>query len=258
MKALLVLVLTFLLIAGIALPAFYLRASADLPPIDTEYDIEHGLRTGIEGERRALRKLMGAGPEALAWPRPSLALLPRELVLLFLAQSGCPNFFQTTRESSVAWSWRAINAHFFKRRVPGNDDACDWRFAGHLTTHLHISDRAQRNVASHRIRAALQRDQLVAYDLSALPIEPGYFGIADAAELLLHKKMDQMSLANLAELALALPPNQFYEEVRSCENPILLRKARDKLLSRMADAGIVTEERAKQAQAQALACDQPY
>ncbi|MFN0061832.1 MAG: hypothetical protein ACKVPX_04865 [Myxococcaceae bacterium] len=258
MKVALAVLLGLLLLAGVFLPAFYLRATADLPPIDTEYDIERGLRTAIEGERRALRKVMGVAPETLAWPRPSLALLPRELVLLFVSQSGCPNYFQTSRESHLAWTWRALNAHVLKRPLGGADDACDWRFAGHIAMQMRISNRLQRSIATHRIRAALQRDQLVAYDLMALPIEPGYFGVTDAAELLLHKKLEDLSLAALAELALAMPPNRFYEDVRSCQNPILLRKARDRMLSRMADAGILTPERAKQAQAQPLGCDQPF
>ena len=233
---------------GIAIFMFlYFRASALLLPLNSEYDVETALRTTIEGERRSLRTQAGIIHDDVSWPRPTLGDYPHDFVVMQVAEWGCPTFFQTKRETTGEWSYRVLKGFVLGQRTGGRDGRCELHFSLDLADHLRAGSGASRYLAAHRVREILDRDQLVAYDLSSIPLEQGYFGVQDAAHLFLRRELNQLSLAELAELSIALPPYNRYDDIRECNGLIDVKKERDTLLQKLGEAGLIPLERAKAA-----------
>jgi hypothetical protein len=243
-----------LLLALVILVLGYLRAARDLPPLDSEFDIEKGLRTTIEGERRHLRPEAGIIHNEVRWPRPTLADFPHDFVAIQVAVWRCPTFFQTVRESELEWALRVLKAQVLNRGSTGRDGKCELHFARDVASHLRVAEGAAQNLAAYRIRQVLGRDQLVAYDLAAMPLERGYFGVQDAARLFLHRDLTKLSLAELAELSIALPPYNMYDEIRDCVSPLAIKQTRDDLLLNLGETQVLSLDKAKAASGEPLAC----
>jgi hypothetical protein len=247
--------LLFLLgLVGAAVPAVYLHAASKLPQLETEYDLEKLLRNSIEGERMSL--LAGTterSPRPVDFKRPDFTRLPKELVALYIAQLGCPTYFQTPREEGLAWGWRLFAAEAFGAWLAG-DGGCEYQLALRIAEALGIPEGMERTAAAHRLHAFLQKDQLIAYDLATLYFDRGVVGVEDAAWSLFQRELNRMQLAELAEVALVLPPHHLYGDVQACRNSALLQQNRDVLLSDLAAYQLVTEERARNAMAQPVAC----
>ena len=241
---------------GVVFPAMYFYYGSRLPPLQTEFDLERLLRGYIEGERMSIRA--GSADDERRrpeWPRPDIQALPHDLVVLYISEFGCPGFFRTPRESSFAASWRALNHYLIDRELPGEDGKCELRLASHLADAIRIRVAQPRAIASSRIRGFLTKDKLVAYDLSSVQVSEGLFGVEDTALDLFKKPASALSLAQLAELMLALPPYAEYEDVKLCKAPLLLKASRDQMLTRLAEARLVPEDRARRATLERLACD---
>ena len=234
----------------------YQRAAADLPPLNSEFDVQNVLRGTIEGERRNLRSSAGTihPDEGIAWPRPTLAAFPHDFVTIYLAVRECPTFFQTQRESNLKWAFRVFMKEEFHKSLAGRDGRCELGLAREIASHLRVAEGTASNIAAYRIRLIMTRDQMVAYDLAAMPIERGYFGVNDASRLLLRRDLKDLSLAELVELSVALPPFNRYEEVRDCRSLIDVKVTRDDLLSSLGEARIISEQRADAAKGEALSC----
>ncbi len=237
------------------LAVIYIQADRELPPLNSEFDIDGHLRSTIEGERRNLRPEAGIVHPEVAWKHPTLADYPNDFVLMQMAEYGCPTFFQTARESKIAWMGRVFKGWLFGRDSSGRDGRCELHFARELASNLRVADGAQEFLAAYRIREILGRDQLVAYEMASLPLEPGYFGVHDAARLFLHRPLAQLSLAELAELAIALPPYNLYDAIRQCDSVLMIRKRRDNLLITLGEAGVLPLERARAAEGEAVSCE---
>ncbi|MFY0583691.1 hypothetical protein ACN28S_63740 [Cystobacter fuscus] len=104
MKTVLWLVLFLIGLAGVALPAAYLHAASKLPQLETEFDLEKQLRHSIEGERMSIRAGTFEQGRSVEFLRPDFSRLPKDLVALYIAQLGCPTFFQTEREDGPKWA----------------------------------------------------------------------------------------------------------------------------------------------------------
>jgi hypothetical protein len=252
-KTLLWLVLFLIGLAGVALPAVYLHAASQLPQLETEFDLEKQLRNSIEGERMSLRAGTFDRSRSIEYKRPEFARLPKDLVALYIAQLGCPTYFQTPREDGPAWAWRLFSQLTLGSEPPG-DGACERLIATRLAMALGIQGNLELTVATHRLHSFLQKDQLIAYDLSALYFDRGIVGVEDAAFKVFGRELDALQLPELAELALTLPPHSFYQDAVFCRNASLIRQNRDVLLDDLAAYKLVTEERASNARSQPVDC----
>jgi transglycosylase-like protein len=252
-KTLLWLVLFLIGLAGVVTPALYLHASSKLPQLETEFDLEKQLRHSIEGERMSLQAGTFGPKRPITYTKPDFSRLPKDLVALYIAQLGCPTYFQTRREDGAKWAWRLFSVVTFGTEPPG-DGVCERIIATRLAVALGISGSLELAVAANRLHSFLQKDQLIAYDLSTLYFERGIVGVEDAAHKIFGRELDTLKLQELAELSLTLPPHYMYADALVCRNASLIRQNRDVLLSDLAGFKLVTEERARTAMAQPVIC----
>lgn len=253
MKILLWLVLFLIAVAGIVLPGIYFHTASKLPQIDSEFEVELLLRNSIEGQRKSLEAGTFEKGRPITYKRPEFERLPKDLVALYIAQLGCPTYFQTRREDGPKWAWRLFSYAAFSSEPPG-DGACERILAMRLAGALGVDGTLERVVAAYRLHSFLQKDQLLAYDLSTLYFEKGILGVEDAARKVFGRELNTLQLAELAELSLTLPPHFLYPTAVQCRNASLIRQNRDVLLTDLATFKLVTEERSRSAMAQPVAC----
>ncbi|OJT25079.1 hypothetical protein BO221_11925 [Archangium sp. Cb G35] len=253
MKTLLWLVLFLIGLAGVVMPALYLHAASKLPQLETEFDLEKQLRHSIEGERMSLQAGTFGPKRPIAYTKPDFSRLPKDLVALYIAQLGCPTYFQTRREDGAKWAWRLFSVVTFGTEPPG-DGACERLLATRLAEALGIRGPLPLAVAANRLHSFLQKDQLIAYEMSTLYFERGIVGVQDGAYKMFGRELDTLKLQELAELSLTLPPHYMYADALVCRNASLIRQNRDVLLADLAGYKLVTEERARTAMAQPVIC----
>jgi hypothetical protein len=252
-KTLLWLVLFLFGLTCVVMPAMYFHAASKLPQLETEYDLETQLRHSIEGERMSLRAGTFDHKRPVTYKRPDFASLPKDLVALYIAQLGCPTYFQTPREEGSKWAWRLFSYATLDTEPPG-DGACERLLAMRLAGALGIQGTLEQVVAAHRLHTFLQKDQLLAYDLSSIYFERGIVGVEDATLKVMGRELGTLQLAELAELSLILPPHGLYETAILCKNASLIRQNRDVLLADLTVHKLVTVERARTAMAQPVTC----
>ncbi|RKG75155.1 transglycosylase domain-containing protein [Corallococcus terminator] len=244
-------------LAGVVIPLTYLYTASKLPRLESEFDVESQLRHRIEGDRMSVlvgRMDQGGSERArVAFSRPDFSRMPKDLVALYIRQMECPTYFQTPREDGRAWAWRLFAGVTFGTSPPG-DGACERRLAMRIAREVGIEGTLPLSVAAHRLHAFFQKDQLIAYELSILRFERGVVGVEDASRKLFGRELAELQLSELAELQLALPPYGFYSDLKKCKNSSLIRQNRDMLLQDLAGYSLVSEERARNAIAQPVAC----
>ena len=234
--------------AGVLVPIIYLRLSSRLPPLDSELDLRSRLRrvTATSGDEQPAANVV-AGDDG-----PDFARLPRDLVAMYVSQMGCPAYFESAPDDGVAWLWRMFSG-LWGIEPPG-DGRCERLVALRIAASLGVDTGACQAVAANKIHRVLEKHQLIAYDLSSAAFEPTVVGVEAAARALFKKELKGLQLAQLAELMLALPPHEFYEELKLCRNASLIRQSRDYVLSMLVSHSLVSLERAAAAQAQPVAC----
>lgn len=240
---------------GVVGPAIWLYTLSNLPnAIDSELDIETHLRQSIESERQSVElPKRPSERQSVKWERPDFGKLPKNLIAFYITETGCPTYFQTPREDGWAWTKREL-AMVVQGRMLDGDGACELIFARRLARRLGAVTPMQLAVASDRIHRFLQKDQLVAFDLHAMQFDHGMIGVEAASKWLMQKPLNELNLAELAEFQLAIPPWDYWEEIKKCQNASLVRESRDTLLSRLAMVGLISEEMAKTASAQPVRC----
>ncbi|QSQ20559.1 transglycosylase domain-containing protein [Pyxidicoccus parkwayensis] len=254
MKSLLWIVLFLLGLAGVVIPLTYLYTASRLPPLESEFDVQKQLKHSIEGERMSLRAgQYEKNPRPVTFQPPDFSRLPKDLVALYIRHLGCPRYFQTPREDGPAWAWRLF-AGVTVGTVPPGDGGCERILAMRLAGRLNIEGPLPQTVAAHRLHSFMQKDQLIVYDLSTAYFERGIVGVEDAAYSLFKRELGDLQLAELAELQLALPPFGYYDDLKQCRNPTVIRQNRDMLLEDLAGWKLVSEDRARNAMAQPVSC----
>ncbi len=254
MKSLLWITLFLLGLTGVLLPVSYLYTASKLPPMESEFDVEKQLKHSIEGERMSLVSGLMVKPDRpITFTRPDFTRLPKDLVALYITQMGCPTYFQTPREDGWPWAWRLFVGVVLGTQ-PRGDGGCERLLAFRLAWKLGVRENAELAVAAHKLHSYLQKDQLIAYDLAILHFERGIVGVEDAAYKLFGKELDKLSLAELAELQLALPPYGYYDDLKTCQNAAIMKQNRDLMLAEIANWELITVEKAKNAMAQPVAC----
>lgn len=233
---------------------WWLYTANTLPnQIEGEMDLETLLRQSIESDRQSIQfNKRIAEREKVTWAKPDFSKLPKNLVALYITEWGCPTYFQTPREEGWPWMKRVLNS---ARGIGGEGDgACELIFARRLSSRLGASSPSQLAVMSDRIHHFLKKDQLVAYDLHAMQFDQGVIGVEAASRFLMQKELLDLSLAELAELQLGIPPYNLWGEVTLCTNAAQIRLARDALLQNLINVALVSEEQGKAAMAQPVRC----
>lgn len=253
MKTLLWFLVIAVLTIGIVFPSIYFYSAAGLPPLESEFDLEKLMKHSVEGERMSLKMGQYNREKGGAFERPDFTRLPKELVALYISQLSCPSFFQTPREEGFKWGWRLVLGSTINA-APRGDGRCERFMALDVAAEIGIEDGIARTIAGHRLHQFLQKDQLLAYDLEGLYFDRAVVGVTDAAQVLFRKRLDQLSLAEEAELILALPINGFWDDLHQCKNPSVLRQNRDSALALVGQQSLIPEDRVKNAQLAPLAC----
>jgi transglycosylase-like protein len=255
-KAIIWIVLFMLGLAGVLVPVFYLYKASKLPPMESEYEIEKQLKSGIEGERMSLVSGMYVKPDrSIEFSHPDFVRLPKDLVAIYITQMGCPRFFQTPREDGFAWAWRLFLGATTGGELPG-DGGCERLLAFRLAWKLGVRDATELTVAANKLHSFLQKDQLIAYDLAIITFERGVVGVNDAAWVLFGKELDKLSLSELAELQLALPPYGYYHDLKDCQNASIMKQNRDMILQYTEGAKLLASDKVKNAMGQPVFCTQ--
>ncbi|MDY7225816.1 hypothetical protein [Hyalangium rubrum] len=241
-------------LVGVLLPVSYLYTASKLPPMDSEFDVEKQLKHSIEGERMSLVSGMYVKPDRpITFTKPDFTRLPKDLVALYITQLGCPTYFQTPREDGAKWAWRLFIGAFMGSQIPG-DGGCERILSMRIARRLGVKDPYQLAVAAHKIHSFLQKDQLIAYDLAIQRFERGVVGVEDVTLKVFGKELEKLSLAELAELQIVLPPYNYYYDMRTCHNAPLIKSNRDLMLAEIANWELITVEKAKNAMAQPVSC----
>ncbi len=238
---------------AIIVPSAYFYTSASLPQLDTEFDLLRVLKQPIESERRSKQmNRYDKNTAPVEFARPDIATIPKELVAFYITERGCPSYFQSPREEGGLWA-RRIFGGFIGMDFDG-DGWCEKVFSDNLARRVGAKGGLEVMVASHKIHRFLKKDGLVAYDLATMPVEDGIIGVEDIAKELFHKPLANMTLAELAEMQLAIAPHGYYAQVKLCMNPNLLRQNRDILLERLGLAGMTAMDKAEIAKQAPVAC----
>lgn len=254
MRALLILSILFLIVMVVFVPISYFWTARTLPALNSEFDLERNLRGYIEGERMGARAGLAPSERApVDFQRPDLTQYPKDLVGLWISSWDCPTYFQTPRETGGKWAWRMFVAQFFNVQLPG-DGRCERIFALSIAQALKIKGAQAQAIAAHKIHNLLQKDQLVAYAMATVTFERSVIGVEDGSKRLFKRNVDTLKLEELAELQLAMAPHYYFEDIRNCRNPSLIRQARDFVISELAFDGLIPEDRARAAMAQAVGC----
>jgi hypothetical protein len=245
--------LMFACMLAVIVPSAYFYTSASLPQLDTEFDLLRVLKQPIESERRSIQmNHYDKTTSPVEFDRPDIANLPRELVAFYITERGCPGYFQSPREEGWAWSKRMFGV-FLGMEFEG-DGWCEKLFAETIARRAGAKGSLEVVVAAHKIHRFLKKDQLVAYDLSTAPMEGGIIGSEAISLKLFHKKLSDLTLAELAEMQLATPPHGYYKQIKACNNPTLIRQNRDVLLERLGLMGMVGMDKMEIARQQPVAC----
>ncbi|HYH96295.1 transglycosylase domain-containing protein [Hyalangium sp.] len=256
MKAIIWISLFLLGLSGVLFPVYYLYKASKLPAMDSEFDIEKQLKHSIEGERMSLVSGMYVKPDrSITFNRPDFTRLPKDLVAIYITQMGCPKFFQTPREDGLAWGWRLFLGATVGG-VPPGDGGCERLLAFRIAWKLGVRDDTELNVAANKLHAFLQKDQLIAYDLAIIQFERGVVGVDDAAFKLFGKELDKLSLSELAELQLALPPYGYYDDLKTCQNAAIMKQNRDLILKYTGGEELISRDKVNNAIAQPVFCTQ--
>ena len=227
-------------LAGVAVPLCYRQFAAQLPSLESEEDLRAALRS----------EPPEPGKDAV--PFASFADVPREALAAYVSQTGCPEYFHSAREDGVAWLSRML-VGIWSIELAG-DGRCERHFAARIAGALGLVKGPSHWVAVNKIHRLLQKDELIAYDLSTTAFEPSVVGLEAAAKALFRKGLKELQLAENAELMLALPPFALYEELKKCRNPSVIRQNRDYLLSMLVTEALVSVETVQVAQSRPVAC----
>lgn len=255
MRTLLWVVLFLFGLMGVLVPVVYLYTASKLPQMDSEYELEKLMKLTVENERMSVA--LGLPPKErgfVNWDKPDLGRYPKDLVALYLSQFGCPNYFKLPREGGLPWAWRLIKSTWGGGYAGDPAGACEFLFAQRIATTLSIKGSLDTAVAVNKIHTVLSKDQIIAWDMSSSYISRGVMGVEQAARKTLHKELKDMNLAELAEATLVFPPNYLFDEIRTCNNAALIKRARDEVLETLKGDELISEAQANSAESAPVAC----
>lgn len=220
-------------------------------------DVYLFFKSSIESDRRAIESRKAAlQRRPVDWPEPQLAKVPKTFVDLYLMSAGCPRFLSGRRVEGLAWNRLLFKAYKGDPwSASDGDGPCEVIILARLASRFQPESPLQRLVLVDLLHRLLTRAQMVAYDLESFQDAAGVVGLEANAQRLIQKPFDErLTLADLAELQLALPPYFLWRELNRCDPPVRLRGLRDNVLDRMAATKLAPREDVEVAQAQPLQC----
>jgi hypothetical protein len=241
-------VLFVLALAGVLVPVTYLRLASELPSLDNELALRAQLRRDV-GATQGMSLVEGGSVE-----EPDFTRLPKDLLSIYVSQMGCPEYFVSAPDEGFPWLWRMWSG-LWGIEPPG-DGKCERLLSLRIAASLGLGGSSRQAVAANKIHRILPKHELIAYDLAVVSFEPGVVGVEAAAQGLFGKDLKSLQLAEVAELMLALPPHDAYDELKQCRNASLIRRSRDYVLSMLVSHSLVSSERANAAQGHPVACTQ--
>ena len=237
--------------ASVVIPIVYFYVENLLPSLESEADIETRMRQSIEDERMSAQ-VGKLEHDDVSFKRPSMAQVPRDQLALYLAAMNCPAYFTGPKQVGGFW---AKTLFFGLLQLPTNGNGrCERSLAIEIGSAMGIRGGLPLTVAANKIHTVLQKDQLVAYNFSSVQCAEGVIGLDSAIETLFHSSLAALSLSERAELTLAMPVYGYFEELRGCKNPVLLRQNRDQLLNAATEQDLIPAAKTKRAQLQPVAC----
>ena len=245
-------------VGGVLVSGFYLNASSNLPsPLANRQQLVTLMRMQVESER--MKVALGLPTKErgfVSWPDPELSRFSPDFVALYLSQNDCAPFLRAPPEPRSRWMMRVLRGTWGKGMEGGLGGSCKYLFASNVAGRLGVEGTLERAVAIYRVGNLLDHAELVAWDLTTVPLDRGLVGVDQAVARLYKKPMAEMNLAELAEAVMLAPPHSYVEEIRHCQNPPLIRRARDVVLQQLAADGLTTEAQSSAAQQADVACRQ--
>jgi len=243
-----------LAVSAVLIPIIYLYVGSQLPTLESEFDLERLLKQSIESERKSVQLgLYERSKTDITFERPDFAKLPKNLVAFYINERGCPTFFQTPREEGFTWAKRVLMG-VIGAEPDDPDGWCERVFALNMARKIGAKGKVEEAVAIYKIHRFLKKDGLVAYDLHTVRSEAGIIGVEAAARRLFKKPLAELSLSELGEFTLAMPPHGYWSQMRDCQNPILIKQNRDIIIDNLRRAALVPEDMARSAQQQPVFC----
>jgi Membrane carboxypeptidase/penicillin-binding protein len=116
-----------------------------------------------------------------------------------------------------------------------------------------IRRKLREALLARKIERELSKEQILERYLNLVYLGSDAYGVGDAAWVFFSKKVDQLTLAEMATLA-GLPPAP--SEYSPLVNPNFAKKRRNLVLQQMQEAKVITEVQAKEAMAEPIAIKQ--
>ena len=249
--------LSLLLVAsvGVLLPTAWFYTVSKLPnSVESAADIELALRVSIEGERQATQSPLHASVrKQIKWERPELSQYPQRVINAFIGATGCPTYFKTKKEEGNPYFKRELDKLVNGRDSRG-DGACELILSRMLARKLGAATSLQIAVAADRIHSFLSKEELVTFNLASIRFDDGVIGVAEGSRVLMQRELSALTDAEAAELQLAIPPLDYWDELWECKNAGVVREARDTFIARLAQQGLLAEADARTATAAPVRC----
>lgn len=232
---------------GLAGFGVFTAAAGRVPPLTNRDEIRRSVTQFIELQRSA---------SAAANPTPfqlsSREALPRGITAAALARIGCPDFDVYPKESGLPWTLRVVGmaaGQGFGTLGPGR---CEAQLADRIASAIGVGDGLDRAIATDRIHAALDKDDLLAWELSIHWFSDGIFGVEAAGRRLFGgRPLLELTLAEQAELLVA---ESQWSQVTGCKVPERVEVARDDLLARLAALRLVEPQEVERAKREQVLC----
>lgn len=255
LKSLVWLSLVFFGSVAVILPAAWFYTVSKLPnAVESEADIELALRQSIESERQATQSPLHVSVrKQIKWERPELSQYPEKVVNAFIGATGCPTYFKTPKQIGTPYFKRELDKMISGRDSMG-DGACELILSRMLARKLGAGTSLQVAVAADRIHEFLNKEQLVTFNLATIRFDDGVIGVAEGSRVLMQRELNELSFAEAAELQLAIPPLDYWDELWECKNAGVVREARDTFIARLVQQNLIGESDARTATAQQVRC----
>lgn len=239
---------------GVAVPStMYFVLLESLPSIVSEHDVELVVKSHVEALRESDRlKHAVPPPDIEPFVRPEVRDFPAQLLDLLPGALGCVEYVRGGSETSARFALRALLA-VGGRSLPG-DGRCEFLYARALAYQVGARTRMEASALAYRIRSVLGREKLLVYALETYDFDEGIVGLSQYVRVSFNRKLSELSLGQMAQIALAFPPTGEDESARFCLNPPLLKTQRNELLDSMTDVGVVQRDAAALAKSEELLC----
>ncbi len=250
MRPLLWVLVSVLIVAVLAGPILYLSFASTLPDLRTSDEVLGVVKRAIEDERMRVHSAMKQG-RVDKYELLPFAAINKAYLAVVLTDAGCPRFLAEPREDDGEFAqrvlWRTINGNM----GPRGSGQCELRLTEPLAGWARCDRGIRRGIATHRIRKALSKEEMVRHAVAGAYYAHGVIGAPYASRELLHRDFSSLDLAQSIELFMA---EYDYRLIRECRNAAQIRLIRDQMLDAMSSAHTASEADVRRTRAAPIAC----